>query len=117
MKIKKIGFLIILSVLSLLTIGIANAAISATIQSPSSGWYNTYSILLNVTATDNANVTFNTTKNTGLTTLFTNDTQGNLTLSSTYLNEGNNTIYVYATNATNSTDTDATSVSNVAVDT
>ncbi|MBW2996381.1 cadherin repeat domain-containing protein [Candidatus Woesearchaeota archaeon] len=93
-----------------------NAAITAIIQSPSSGWNNNYNILLNVTTNDNANITFNTTAYSTLTTLATNNTQGYLTLNSTFLNEGNNTIVVYTTNATNASDTDTKSVANVAVD-
>ena len=114
MKLIKILFLFCL----LLSMAAAvNAAITSNILSPSSGWFNTYSIVLNVTTNDNANVTFNTTANAAETSLFTNATQGNLTLNSTYLNEGNNTIYIFATNATNSSDTDnSQSVANVAVD-
>jgi hypothetical protein len=110
MKINKPTILFILSVM---LISSAYAAITATIQSPSAGWNNNYAILLNVTVNDNANITFNTTVYSTLTTLATNATQGSLTLNSTYLNEGNNTIYVYATNAS---DTDTQNVANVAVD-
>ncbi|MEE9525971.1 MAG: hypothetical protein V3V78_05185, partial [Candidatus Woesearchaeota archaeon] len=73
MKINKIALLLILL---LVTIGSAYAAISATIQSPSSAWFNTYSILLNVTTNDNANITFNTSTYSTETTLATNATQG-----------------------------------------
>ena len=94
----KIGYLCTLFIIALsLIVGIVYAAISGTIASPTAGYYNNYAILLNVTTNDNANVTFNTSAFATLTTLLTNGVQGNLTLNTTFLNEGNNTIYIFVT--------------------
>lgn len=92
------------------------SALTATINTPSSGWNNTYAITLNVTTDINSNVTFNTSVYATLTTLYLNDTNGTIVLNTTFLNEGNNTITVYAVNATDAADTDTQTVLNVAID-
>ena len=113
MKSMKICLFILLS----LTIaGIANAATSITVNSPSSGWYNTYSVVLNISMTDNTNLTFNTSYYTTITTISDNVAQANITLNSTYLDDANNTIFIYATNTTNTADRDQTQIPHVAVD-
>jgi len=98
------------------TIGLVSAAIDVSIVSPSSGWYNTYNILLNVTTNDYANVTFSTDVYAILTTVYRNKTQGDATLNNTYLIEGSNIIYVYAKNASNPVDLDISGVAGVNID-
>ena len=113
MKLSKI----VLLSLILFLIGIVKADINIdSIVSPTPQWYDTFSLTLNVTTNDNANVIFTTTKNPMLTNLYADSTQGNLTLNSTFLQEGSNTITIYAKNASDQLDLDIAAVAGVNID-
>jgi hypothetical protein len=115
--VRKNKFLIILSLIVVLfSMQFAFAAVSITVNEPSSGWYSSYSIVLNISTNVNANATFNTSSYGTQVSLFANDVIGNFTLNSTYLIEGNNTITFLAVNYTNSSEQTSEVVSNVAVD-
>lgn len=114
---ENINKFVLFGLLLLISACVVRAGIAITIVTPSAGWNNNDTFILNVTTSRTANVSFNTSSYATLTTLFNESTQGNITLNATYLNEGNNTIYIYSRNSTNTSETNTTSVANVAVDT
>ncbi|MBW2965767.1 cadherin repeat domain-containing protein [Candidatus Woesearchaeota archaeon] len=114
MKHSKLEFLFI--TIFLLLTKIVNADINVNIVAPTSGWYNTYGIILSATTNDYADVTFSTDSYAIITTLYNNNIQGSLILNSTYLNEGSNIIYVYAENASNPIDLDIAGVADINID-